>query len=115
MSSQNYVVKAPLVVATQADGSHLYLYHGAPVPEDLPSDEVKRLKDEKFIGTPDDAKKAAKKSSSSSDAYDPAKGAPAKNGKLEDWQAFAKSKGATDQDLADVSRDDLVAKYGESA
>lgn len=46
----SHQVIVPLVVATQEDGSALYLYQGAPVPSSLPDAEVKRLKDGGFIG-----------------------------------------------------------------
>lgn len=49
-------VIVPLVIAKQEDGSDLYLYQGAPVPESLSKDEVKRLSDGGFIG---DVKEAA--------------------------------------------------------
>jgi hypothetical protein len=37
---------------------------------------------------------------------------PAGNAGLEEWQAYAKSKGATDEDLADKGRNDLRSEYG---
>jgi len=36
---------------------------------------------------------------------------PAGNATLEAWQAYARSKGATDEELAGVSRDDLRTTY----
>lgn len=37
---------------------------------------------------------------------------PAGNGSLEDWAAFAQSKGATDEDLEGKSRNEIRAAYG---
>lgn len=45
----SYHVSAPLVVAKQPNGSDLYLYQGAPVPDGLADDEVKRLEEGGFI------------------------------------------------------------------
>lgn len=45
----SYSVIVPLVVATQEDGSHAYLYQGAPVPGSVHEDEIKRLADGGFI------------------------------------------------------------------
>lgn len=50
-----YRVTAPLVIAKQPNGSDLYLYQGAPVPEGLSDDEVKRLEEGGFIES-DEAK-----------------------------------------------------------
>lgn len=38
--------------------------------------------------------------------------APAGNASLEDWQEFARSQGATDDDLEGKTRNDLRAEYG---
>lgn len=38
---------------------------------------------------------------------------PSGNGSTEEWAAFAKSKGATDEDLEGMSRNEIRAKYGE--
>lgn len=57
----SYHVSAPLVVAKQPNGSDLYLYQGAPVPEDLSSDEVKRLEEGGFIEKDASDSKSSKK------------------------------------------------------
>lgn len=44
-----HIVKAALVVATDGEGRHRYLYQGAVVPSDIPAAEVERLADEGFI------------------------------------------------------------------
>ena len=55
------VVK-PLVITKKQDGSDLYLYHGAVLPDFVSDDEVKRLVDEEFVEKVGDepAKSAAK-------------------------------------------------------
>lgn len=45
------IAKTALVIATQEDGSHVYLYQGQPVPASVSADEVKRLKSGGFIET----------------------------------------------------------------
>lgn len=50
----SYYVKTALVVATDSEGRHRYLYRDADVPADIPADEVKRLANEGFIGKLDD-------------------------------------------------------------
>ena len=45
----SYHVTAPLVVAKQPNGSDLYLYQGAPVPDGLADGEIKRLEEGDFI------------------------------------------------------------------
>lgn len=39
----SYVVVGPLVVARGADGKQRYLYKDAPMPDDIPAEEIKRL------------------------------------------------------------------------
>lgn len=38
-----HVVTAPLVITKREDGSDLYLYEGAELPDHVSGDEVKRL------------------------------------------------------------------------
>lgn len=38
-----YVVTSPLVIAKKQDGSDLYLYENAEVPDFVSADEIKRL------------------------------------------------------------------------
>lgn len=57
----SYHVSAPLVVAKQSNGSDLYLYQGAPVPDGLADDEVKRLREGGFIEKDEDTKSSSKK------------------------------------------------------
>jgi hypothetical protein len=43
------VVTAPLVITKKEDGSDLYLYHGAELPDHLSKEEVQRLTDLGFV------------------------------------------------------------------
>lgn len=42
----------------------------------------------------------------------PADGAPAGNASVEDWRAYALTQGATEDDIKDLSRDDLRDRFG---
>jgi hypothetical protein len=44
-----YQVVKPLVITKKEDGSDLYLYLGAVLPDFVSDDEVKRLSDEGFV------------------------------------------------------------------
>jgi hypothetical protein len=57
-----YKVTSPLVITKKEDGSDLYLYEGAVVPDFVSDDEVKRLSADKLIEKAGDesAKSAAK-------------------------------------------------------
>lgn len=44
-----YTVTAPLVIAKKQDGSDLYLYEGAVLPDFVPEADVKRLSDLGFV------------------------------------------------------------------
>lgn len=91
-----HFVNAPLVVARQENGSHIYLYHGAPVPSSVHPDEVKRLKADGMLSS--DADEASADSS------------PAKSATKDEWVAFAESKG--DSDASSKTKEQLVADHG---
>lgn len=48
-------VTAPLVIAKRADGSDVYLYEDAPVPDGLLDGELERLTDAGLIGEDEDS------------------------------------------------------------
>ena len=52
MADSKNRVTAPLVIARRADGSDVYLYRGAILPDDLADGEAKRLAE--FLGTDKD-------------------------------------------------------------
>jgi hypothetical protein len=59
-----YKVIKPLVITKKQDGSDLYLYEGAVLPDFVSDEEVKRLLDGEFVEKSGDepAKSAAKSS-----------------------------------------------------
>lgn len=57
----SYHVSAPLVITKGESGSDLYLYQGAPVPESVNSDEIKRLEEGGLIEKDEGAKPSGKK------------------------------------------------------
>jgi hypothetical protein len=44
-----YKVVVPLVITKREDGSNLYLYENAVLPDFVSDDEVKRLQEEGFV------------------------------------------------------------------
>lgn len=48
-NSKVYVVIAPLVISKKEDGSDLYLYESAQLPDYVSADEIKRLSDLGFV------------------------------------------------------------------
>lgn len=87
------IVKAPLVIAKRADGSDVYVYAGAPLPDGLAAGEAKRLAE--FLE--DDAAPAE---------------APKGNASLEDWQDYARARGASPEDIDGLTRDELREQFG---
>lgn len=53
-----YKVSAPLVITKKQDGSDLYLYQGAVLPDFVSDDEVKRLQKDDFLEELSSAEKA---------------------------------------------------------
>ena len=54
-----YTVKAPLVIAVDERGAHVYAYQGEPLPDSVKGDQLKRFVDEGFI-TKDEEPEAPK-------------------------------------------------------
>lgn len=83
------------------------------------SDEEREAREAKEAADKEAADKAAADGTGAQENKDDASKAPAKNASTEDWVAYAKSKGATDEDLkdsdgADLKRDVLIEKYGDA-
>jgi hypothetical protein len=95
--------KAPLTIVRTGSGAAAYVYKGRPAPNGVPAEERARLLDEGYLEERDVAEEAA--------APD---GPPAKSATKADWVAYARTQGATDEDLDGKTRDDLVSAYGES-
>jgi hypothetical protein len=100
----SYTVTAPLVVVPDESGADRYLYKGAPVPGDIAKEHTDRLAAEGLIEETSTPAVAA-----TTDEDEP----PAKSASKADWEAYARSQGATDADLDGATKDDLVATYGE--
>lgn len=99
-----HIVTSALVIAKNEDGSDRYLYEGAVLGGGLRKGEVERLVEAGMVGKDDEPAPAADKPSSDK---------PAGNASLEAWSEYAKSQGATDDDLDGLSRDDLRDQYGK--
>lgn len=100
-----YVVKSMLVIATDETGRMHHLYQGAPLPEYIGQDELERLAADGMISEVEEA-----------EVDEPVVDeAPKGNASREDWAAYAKSKGAPDEETADggLTQTELRAKYGK--
>jgi hypothetical protein len=64
-----HVVTAPLIITKREDGSDLYLYEGAELPDFIEAEEVKRLTDLGLVGDPEaDAKSSKSRKSATSES-----------------------------------------------
>lgn len=99
----SYKVTAPLVIIANADGKSgdWYGYVDAIVPAGLNDERCKQLAVEGMLEEVSETE------------ADDAAGPPAKSASKGDWEAYARSQGATDEDLAGKTKDDLVDAYGE--
>lgn len=120
-----YVVTAPYVtmLADTVDGRRLVgLYRGAPVPDGVPEESIQHHLDSHLIAPLAEAEaqpgEVSSETGSEPASTEPGAGeasaveAPAGNASLEDWQEFARSKGASDEDLEGKTRNDLRDSYG---
>ena len=94
-------VTAPVVVVRDESGAQHYFYEGAVLPAGLDGDHVKLLLDDGLVGEVEASAEDAEVS-----------GPPAKAAPKADWEAYARSQGATDADLEGQTKEDLVANYG---
>lgn len=94
-----YRVKGPLATFRVA-GQLMYVYHDGVLPEGVDKADLKHLLDSDLI----------EKVSESAPADDDK--APAKSATKDEWEAFARSKGASDADLDGKTKDDLITAYG---
>ena len=120
-----YVVTAPYVtlLGDTPDGRRLVgLYRGSPVPDGVPEASLKHHLDAGLIAPVKEAEALLEAdagelpSNTGSVDGEPAPGAsveaPAKSASKADWEAYARSQGATDADLDGATKDSLVTKYG---
>jgi hypothetical protein len=109
MAAQLKVI-APLVVLHGLDERHHYLYSGAVVvPEAYDRDQIKSLIEEGQLGSEGERVAALADEPPHEEKPD----APSGNASLEAWQDYAKSQGASDDDLEGLSRNDLRDKYSD--
>lgn len=98
--SKAYKVTGPLATPYLEDGARIYIYEGGILPDGLREGEVERLVDLGLVEETDVAPE------------DEA-GPPAKSASKADWEAYARSQGASDDDLEGQTKDDLIASYGD--
>lgn len=105
-----YTVTAMLVIATDEQGAMHHLYQGAPLPASIGQDELDRLAGEGFIAEVAEVAEVEVEAEAP-----PVDEAPKGNASREDWAAYAKSKGAPDEETADggLTQTELRAKYGK--
>lgn len=56
-----HTVTAPLIITKKADGSDLYLYEGAVLPDSVSAEEIKRLQTLGLVDKPEEGEKTAPK------------------------------------------------------
>jgi len=109
-----YKVTVTMVTATTKNDRVLYLYRGDEVGGDITPDSVEHLKSLGFIAD-DEAPVLTQVEQPEGDAPQPVVGGdvpkPAGNAGLDEWTAYARSQGATDEDLDGLSRNDVRDLY----
>ena len=119
-----FVGHAALTIVVLKNGTQKYVYgpsngvSGDPYPDDAAEGERERHHARGFVGPEDQefdpaTKRWSKKGGSSARTAPapPADEKPAGNASLEDWQAYATSKGMTEEELDGLTRDDLRDLY----
>lgn len=109
MIGMGYTVITPLVIVRDNTGSMHHVYQGGLLPENADEDHVKQLLEGKMVEKAKAPAPAADK---------PADGKPAGNADRATWAEYAKTKGATDEELKEpaeggLGRDELRDKYGK--
>lgn len=114
-----YYVVAPLVIATDELGAKHYFYQGGPLPSSIGKDELDRLEAGGLIASNEAEVAEAFAAGSLTEPAAPVAdgGKPDGRSSREKWAEYAKSNGATDDELKPVeegglSKADLTAKYG---
>lgn len=105
----NAELKAARKAVEADDGSH---DHAAPAPEKAPvidPDTGKLVEDPEVTKVATEVQEPAKPVEVSANPEPPRVG---RGSGTEAWKAYAKGKGASDADIADLGRDALVEKYG---
>lgn len=95
----SYRVTAPLVVAKDEKGADVYLYEGAPVPDNVTGEQLTRLAADGMI--------AGHSPGGSGDAR------PAQAEVKAAWVDFAVTRGADRGEAEAATKQDLVDRYGD--
>jgi hypothetical protein len=108
-------VTVPLVTARTENDRIVYLYFGDVVPSGLSKDSLKHLEGLGFIAEDAEAPVLTQIEQPEADTPAPVVGGdvpkPAGNAGLDEWAAYARSRGATDADLDGLSRNDVRDLY----
>lgn len=95
-----YLVTAPLVIVRDDEGMMHHVYQGAPLPQNALAEDVDRFLEEGFISETEAPEPAPEES-------EPVDGAPKGNASREEWAAYAKKKGAPDEQTRPVEEGGL--------
>lgn len=101
-----YRVTAPLVIVRDGSGASHHRYAGEVLPADADEKHVQMLLDGEMVEKVD----LVEVTDSDDEGAD---GPPTKSASKGDWEAYARSQGATDEDLDGQTKDDLIAAYGD--
>lgn len=102
MSDTTYASAVPLTMVRLVDGGYRNVLQGDPISGDsVDPKDLERLVRKGFLVKVDVVDQEAPS------------GPPAKSSSKGDWEAYARSQGATDENLAGATKDDLIAAYGD--
>jgi hypothetical protein len=106
----DFVIK-PLVLVKDERGADQYLYQGAVVPDYVPADRRKTLRDEGYISGGDDTPAVAAATEPASPPADESTSLPKAYATKAEWKAYALTQGMSEEEAEATSRDALAAKY----
>ncbi len=89
-----YVVTAPLIQARKGDGSFVHIYEGGLLPDDQDPAQLEQLLAAAMVVE-----------SGGTD------GPPSGNASADEWRAYALAHGHTEEELADLRRNDIRALF----
>jgi len=107
------IVTAPLVTARTENGRIVYLYFGDIVPSGLAQESVDHLRGLGFVKGGGEPVATILPPPAVAEVPAPISQVekPAGNAGLDEWTAYARSQGATDDDLEGLSRNDVRDLY----
>lgn len=92
----SYLVVAPLIQARKVDGTFAHIYEGGLLPDDQDPVQLDQLIKSGMVAT----------SQTSPDPTDEAD-RPVGNASLVEWQAYAVAHGMAEEEIAEMSRNDI--------